>query len=106
MFKLIFHPEARQELLDLDDAMKGKALYALDKLELKGNELRYPDTDIIRNGLFELRAGNKDITRTFFAYAKGKNIYILRTYVKKTRKTPQAEIDLAIRRLEELKDED
>ncbi len=105
MFELIFHPEAQQELLELDSAMQGKALAALDKLESQGNQLRYPHTDIIQEGLFELRAGKKDITRTFFAYAKGRKIYILRTFIKKTPRTPPAEIKLALKRLEELTDE-
>ncbi len=105
MFELIFHPEAEQELLTLDRAMQGKALAALDKLESKGNQLRPPHTDIIQDGLFELRAGKKDITRTFFAFAKGKKIYILRAFIKKTIKTPPAEIQLALKRLEELIDE-
>ena len=72
VFELIFHPEAQQEILALDSPMQGKAFAALDKLESLGNQLRYPHTDIIQDGLFELRAGKKDITRTFFAFAKGK----------------------------------
>lgn len=59
----------------------------------------------IQDGLFELRVGKKDITRTFFAFAKGKKIYILRTFVKKTPRTPPTEIQLALKRLEELTDE-
>lgn len=105
MFELIFHPEAQQEILDLDSSMQGKAFAALDKLEALGNQLRYPHTDIIQDGLFELRAGKKNITRTFFAFAKGKRIYILRTFVKKTPRTPPTEIQLALKRLEELTDE-
>lgn len=105
MFELFFHPEAQQEILDLDSAMQGKALAALDKLESQGNQLRYPHTDIIQGGLFELRAGKKNITRTFFAFAKEKKIYILRTFIKKTARTPHTEIHLALKRLEEMTDE-
>ncbi|EGY28341.1 Phage derived protein [Candidatus Regiella insecticola 5.15] len=72
MFELIFHPYALDEIRALEKPIKAKALTAFDKLEAKGNRLRYPDTAIIREGLFELRAGKKDITRTFFAFAKGK----------------------------------
>ncbi|MFC0180144.1 MULTISPECIES: type II toxin-antitoxin system RelE/ParE family toxin [Thorsellia] len=105
MFELIFHPEAEEEILSLESKMQAKALAALDKLEVQGNHLRYPDTDTIQDGLFELRVGKKDITRTFFAFAKEKRIYILRTFVKKTAKTPKNEIKLAIKRLEELTNE-
>jgi hypothetical protein len=33
VFERIFHPEAYEEIMALDDTMKGKALVALDKLE-------------------------------------------------------------------------
>jgi len=57
------------------------------------------------DGIFELRVGSKDIARTFFAFAKGNKIYILRTFVKKAQKTPRAEIELALKRLKEVMDE-
>lgn len=84
MFELLFHPEAFAEIEALSPIMRAKALNALDKLETLGSELRFPHTRAMGNGLFELRAGNKDISRTFFAFAMGKKIYILRTFVKKT----------------------
>ena len=105
MFELPFHPEAMEEIKALSPIMQAKALNALDKLEEKGNQLRYPHTRIIKDGLFELRAGSKDISRTFFAFAVGKKIYILRTFVKKSQKTPAAEIELAFKRLGEMTDE-
>ncbi|EAA0559104.1 type II toxin-antitoxin system RelE/ParE family toxin [Salmonella enterica] len=105
MFTLIFHPDADEEIQELDDRMRGKAILALELLSAQGNQLRYPHTEPLRNGLIELRAGSKDITRTIFAFAKGKKIYILRTFVKKTPKTPPAEIKLALTRLEEMTNE-
>ena len=105
MFELLFHPEAFAEIKALSPIMRAKALNALDKLETLGSELRFPHTRAMGNGLFELRAGNKDISRTFFAFAMGKKIYILRTFVKKTQKTPPSEIELALKRLGEMTDE-
>ncbi len=105
MFKLLFHPDAFAELEELTPEIKAKALNALDKLEQQGNQLRFPHTRPIKNGLFELRAGKKDISRTFFAFAVGKKIYILRTFVKKSQKTPTSEIKLALKRLGEMTDE-
>ncbi|MFQ1049070.1 type II toxin-antitoxin system RelE/ParE family toxin [Avibacterium paragallinarum] len=105
MFELFFHPEAVSEIEHLTPAMKAKVLNVLDKLESQGNLLRFPHTRPIREGLFELRAGSKDISRTFFAFAVGQKIYILRTFVKKSQKTPVSEIELAFKRLEEMTDE-
>ena len=95
MFELLFHPEAFAEIEALSPIMRAKALNALDKLETLGSELRFPHTRAMGNGLFELRAGNKDISRTFFAFAIG----------KKTQKTPPSEIELALKRLGEMTDE-
>jgi len=101
LFDLIFHPEAKEEILSLDSEMQGKVIFALEKLEARGNNLRHPHTAVIRDGLFELRVGKKNIARTFFAFAKGKKIYVLRTFIKKSQKTPPSEIQLALKRLGE-----
>lgn len=105
MFELLFHPEVMREIEAFSPLLKAKTLNAFDKLETQGNALRYPHSRPIGNGLFELRAGNKDISRTFFAFAINRKIYILRAFVKKTAKTPPAEIELALKRLQELTDE-
>ncbi len=102
MFELLFHPEADKEIQELSPLMKAKVFNALDKLEQQGSALRFPHSRLIGDGLFELRAGNRDISRTFFAFAVGKKIYILRTFVKKTQKTPRNEIEIALKRLGEM----
>jgi len=102
VFELVFHDEAEAEILALDKVMQSKTLNALDLLRDRGSQLRYPHSRPIHDGLFELRVGNKDITRTFFAFAKERRIYILRTFIKKTLRTPLAEIELAFKRLEEM----
>ena len=66
MYDLEFHPDAEDEIYELEPEMLAKALKQLEKLEAKGPELRYPDTDKVKDGLFELRAGKKDISRNFF----------------------------------------
>jgi len=85
--------------------MQGKVIYALEKLENQGNNLRYPHTAVIRDGLFELRVGKKNIARTFFAFARGRKIYVLRTFIKKSQKTPSSEVQIALKRLKELEHE-
>ncbi|EOW6514174.1 type II toxin-antitoxin system RelE/ParE family toxin [Cronobacter malonaticus] len=102
MFELIFHPGAAKELYALDPVMQAKVLRGLEKLEREGFRLRYPDSRVLTRGLYELRVGGKDIARTFFAFAVGQRIFILRTFIKKTQKTPQCEIEIALKRLEEL----
>jgi len=101
MFNLIFHKNVKDEIMSFDK----KTLVALDKLEKQGYLLRYPHTKPINNGLFELRVTSKNATRTFFVFAKNKNIFVLRSFIKKSNKTPHGEIELALNRLKELENE-
>ncbi|TCL06577.1 type II toxin-antitoxin system RelE/ParE family toxin [Sodalis ligni] len=105
MFDLFYHPEAVQEIAELPDTLRGKMARLLELLEQRGNNLRFPHTKPIEDGLFELRASGADIARTFFVFQHGKRIFVLRCFVKKTEKTPRNEIVLALQRLEELTDE-
>ncbi|MEL4015335.1 type II toxin-antitoxin system RelE/ParE family toxin [Dryocola clanedunensis] len=102
MFTLAYHPEVVEELAALSPALKGKMLRLLTMLSEKGNALRFPHTSPLRHGLFELRASGSDIARTIFIYQSGKTIWVLRTFIKKSEKTPAGEIRLAIKRLEEM----
>uniref|UniRef100_A0A3B0MPE3 Toxin HigB-2 n=1 Tax=Arsenophonus endosymbiont of Trialeurodes vaporariorum TaxID=235567 RepID=A0A3B0MPE3_9GAMM len=104
MFELIFHPEAAEEIYALDPVMQAKVFVAFDKLKKHGNKLRYPDTEIIQQGLFELRAGKK-ILLVLFLLMPQVTIYILRTFIKKTAKTPSAEIQIALKRIKDMTDE-
>ena len=54
--------------------------------------------------LWEMRMKGKDgIARSIYVTAKGKRVVVLRSFVKKTQKTPRREIELARDRAKELK---
>jgi phage-related protein len=46
--------------------------------------------------------GRDGISRALYVTASGKRVVVLRAFIKKTQKTPQAEIDLALRRAKEI----
>jgi len=55
------------------------------------------------NGLFEIRAkGKEGIGRSLFCTVKGKEIIVLRSFIKKTQKTPKRELEKARNRMKEL----
>ena len=86
-----------EEFLDsLDNKMRAKILLAIALLETNGPQLREPYSKPVGDGLFEIRAkqGN-NITRTLYFFYDGKQIILTNGFVKKTQKTPSAEIQRA-----------
>ncbi len=86
-----------REFLDsLDKKMRAKAVYSLSVLEEFGNTLREPYSKPIGGGLFELRIKfASDISRIFYFFVVDNKIILTNGFIKKTMKTPKAEIELA-----------
>jgi phage-related protein len=85
-------------IFKLDSQAQGRVLRYLELLEKYGNKLGMPYSKSLHGGLFELRiTGNKQV-RIFYCFNKDK-IYLLNIFVKKTKRIPKKEIDLAIKRL-------
>lgn len=60
----------------------------------------------VQDKIWEIRArGKEKLARSLYITSTGKRVVILRTFVKKTRKTPKREIELALRRIKELNHE-
>lgn len=86
-----------QAFLDsLDNRMRAKAIYSLSILEEYGNQLREPYSKPLGDGLFELRVKfASDISRIFYFFVVGNKIVLTNGFIKKTMKTPRAELTLA-----------
>ena len=79
--------------------LQAKTFGMLELLEEKGNALREPYTKHLEEGIFELRTQVKnDALRTLFFYEENKIIVLAHIFVKKTRKTPRREIEVAKKR--------
>lgn len=86
-----------EEFLDsLDYKMRAKILLAIALLETNGPQLREPYSKPLGDGIFEIRVkqGN-NITRTLYFFYDGRQIILTNGFVKKTQKTPSAEIQRA-----------
>ena len=69
-----------------------------------GADLGLPHTRTMGAGLFEIRARGRDgIARALFCCLVSKHIVILHVFIKKTPKTPVADLQLARKRLKEIK---
>ena len=102
MFELEFYEtedgnEPVAEFLDsLEPKMNAKLIGLMELLEEKGTELREPYSAPSGDGIFELRCKlGSNITRTLYFFYVGKRIIVTNGFVKKTQKTPPAEIKLA-----------
>ena len=104
LFNVTFHDDAGDELEALPADIAAKMVRLLERLQENPRSLREPHCKPLGNGLFEIRTMGGDIARGLWVYQTDKNIFVLRIFIKKTLKTPVAEIDLAFRRLEEMID--
>ena len=65
--------------------------------------VREPYIKHIDGQLWEMRLKGRDgIARALYVTATGRRVVILRTFVKKTQKTPRREIELALKRAKEV----
>jgi phage-related protein len=75
-------------------------------MQVFGPHLGMPFTRPMGDGLFEIRAkGKEGIGRAFFCTTVGSTIMILHAFIKKTQKTPHRDLELARRRLQEVRHE-
>jgi len=73
----------------------------IDRLATNGHELRRPAADYLRDGIYELRAKERNVQYRIFYYFNGKNIAVLNhSIIKKTSAVPKKDIELAIKRKE------
>jgi phage-related protein len=101
-FETIFYDkpdgtEPAKDFLDtLDKKMRAKVLRVISMLELCGTELREPYSKHLSDGIFELRAQiGSDISRVLYFFLIGRRAILTNGFIKKTDKTPPAEINKA-----------
>lgn len=69
-----------------------------------GPDLRMPHSRAMGAGLFELRPrGREGIGRALYCYVTGHKVVVLHAFVKKTRTTPERDLDIARRRMKEVR---
>ena len=73
-------------------------------MQVFGLHLGMPFTRPLGGGLFEVRAkGKEGIGRALFCTTAGQTLMILHAFIKKTQKTSQRDLELAWRRLREVR---
>ncbi|HEY1630000.1 MAG TPA: type II toxin-antitoxin system RelE/ParE family toxin [Rhizomicrobium sp.] len=102
-WSVIVDERAAAEIRLLPADMKGRFLRITQMIENNGlTALREPHVKHLDGKLWEIRLKGRDgIARSIYATASGQRVIVLRTFVKKTRKTPPQELKIALARLKE-----
>lgn len=102
-----FNQSVKEDTRALPTSIKAKFIAILNKMQIHGPHLGLPFTKAMGSGLFEIRAkGQEGIGRGMFCMMASNQILILHVFVKKTQATPKKELDLAIKRMKEVKNHD
>src|SRR5258708_39027534 len=75
-----------------------KCRVRLERLEQLGHELRRPEADLLRDGIYELRVGLEGINYRMLYFFHGREAVVVSHGVIKERLVPPNEIDLALNR--------
>ena len=88
------------ELSALPPDMRARYVRIAELIEAVGlPNMREPHVKHVRGPIWEIRLkGKAGIARALYVVVRGRRVIVVRVFVKKTQKTPGAEIDLALRR--------
>jgi phage-related protein len=84
--------------------MQARFLRLVERITAAGlQSLSEPHVKHLEGKLWELRLTGRDgIARVLYVTAIGQRVIVVRAFVKKTQKTPRAEIELALQRAKEI----
>ena len=91
----------RDWLLELRGKNRRAFAKCIDKIGLlseQGHELRRPHADILRDGIYELRARSGNVNYRILYFFHGQNVAVLDHALTKEAKVPAKDIERAIRR--------
>ena len=100
----ILNDTVAAEIAALPADMQARFLRLAERIVSAGlNSLSEPHVRHLEGKLWELRLTGRDgIARALYVTAIGRRLIIVRAFVKKTQKTPRAEIELALQRAKEI----
>jgi phage-related protein len=98
------NPTVRAELEAQPKDIQARFLRIVDLIEGHGLErVREPYVRHLQGPLWEMRIKGRDgIARAVYVTAAGRRVVVVRVFAKKTQKTPRREIELALRRAQEV----
>ena len=103
-WKITFYsPKIETQTLEFPVGILANFLHIAEMIESLGPNLGKPYVGSLGSGLYEIRAkGKEGIGRSMYCVAKGKEVIILNSFIKKTQKAPKKELDIAKKRMKEV----
>ena len=100
-----YSADLQKEILALPVGFVARFLRYAERMEVYGPDLGMPHTRAMGRGLFELRLkAAEGIARVFYCTVVERRIVMLHQFIKKSEKTPRKELEIALRRMKEVKD--
>ena len=92
------------ELAALPEDMRARFIRIAELIEAVGlPHVREPRVKHVQGAIWEIRLkGNAGIARALYVTARAERVVVVRVFAKKTQKTPNSEIRLALQRAREL----
>ncbi len=78
--------------------VQAKCIQRMDRLGELGHELRRPEADLLRDGIYELRASYQGVHYRMLYFFSGKAVVVVSHGLAKERAVPPKEIDTAVKR--------
>ena len=88
-----------QHLRERKEKAFAKCMIRLERLEALGHELRRPEADLLRDGIYELRIRLGTVNYRILYFFVGKQIAVVAHAITKEAEVPRREIDIAIERM-------
>ncbi|MCK5483952.1 MAG: type II toxin-antitoxin system RelE/ParE family toxin [Gemmatimonadetes bacterium] len=77
----------------------------IERLAKVGHELRRPEADYLRDGIYELRATHRRVHYRILYFFHGRRLAVLSHVIKKTNRVPDTEIVRALAHKKRLEDD-
>ena len=105
IWTITFHSRlVEHDVLALPTGLLARFLRYAERMETYGPDLGMPHTRAMGGGLFEPRLkAAEGIARVLYCTVSDHRVGVLHQFVKKTEKTPPKELDIARRRMNEVK---
>ena len=103
-WQISFYSSALEdEILRLPAGFVARFLRYAERMEIYGPDLGMPHTRAMGEGLFELRLkASEGIARVLYCTIVGRRIVVVHQFVKKSKKTPRKELEMARDRMKEV----